>query len=131
EEERNYTVMEFKEYLNDKFVDEVKKEIAIEKIKAMMNDENGIYDELNSYNNQILDKTILEKIIEHLDKYIEKFKEILEAAKLKVEKTSEMIKDKEKNNELNKADFTNSELVMIGGLENKIDVLKGDIESIT
>ncbi|MDU1308922.1 MAG: hypothetical protein E6936_15920, partial [Clostridium perfringens] len=27
EEERNYTVMEFKEYLNDKFVDEVKKEI--------------------------------------------------------------------------------------------------------
>ncbi|MDU1309041.1 MAG: hypothetical protein E6936_16520, partial [Clostridium perfringens] len=58
-------------------------------------------------------------------------KEILEAAKLKVEKTSEMIKDKEKNNELNKADFTNSELVMIGGLENKIDVLKGDIESIT
>ena len=131
EEERNYTVMEFKDYLNDNIVDEVKKEIAIEKIKAMMNDENGIYDELNSYNNQILDKTILEKIIEHLDKYIEKFKEILEAAKLKVEKTSEMIKDKEKNNELNKADFTNSELVMIGGLENKIDVLKGDIESIT
>ena len=131
EEERNYTVMEFKEYLNDNIVDEVKKEIAIEKIKAMMNDENGIYDELNSYNNQILDKTILEKIIEHLDKYIEKFKEILEAAKLKVEKTSEMIKDKEKNNELNKANFTNSELVMIGGLENKIDVLKGDIESIT
>ncbi|XZM35346.1 hypothetical protein ACSXAY_18480 (plasmid) [Clostridium perfringens] len=131
EEERNYTVMEFKDYLNDNIVDEVKKEIAIEKIKAMMNDENGIYDELNSYNNQILDKTILEKIIEHLDKYIEKFKEILEAAKLKVEKTSEMIKDKGKNNELNKADFTNSELVMIGGLENKIDVLKGDIESIT
>ena len=131
EEERNYTVMEFKDYLNDNIVDEVKKEIAIEKIKAMMNDENGIYDELNSYNNQILDKTILEKIIEHLDKYIEKFKEILEAAKLNVEKTSEMIKDKEKNNDLNKADFTNSELVMIGGLENKIDVLKGDIESIT
>ncbi|WP_043014039.1 hypothetical protein [Clostridium perfringens] len=130
-EERNYTVMEFKEYLNDNIVDEVKKEIAIEKIKAMMNDENDIDEELNSYNNQILDKTILEKIIEHLDKYIEKFKEILESAKLKVEKTSEMIKDKEKNNELNKADFTNSELVMIGGLENKIDVLKGDIESIT
>ncbi|MCX0355509.1 hypothetical protein LI064_13385 [Clostridium perfringens] len=131
EEERNYTVMEFKDYLNDNIVDEVKKEIAIEKIKAMMNDENDIDEELNSYNNQILDKTILEKIIEHLDKYIEKFKEILEAAKLKVEKTSEMIKDKEKNNELNKANFTNSELVMIGGLENKIDVLKGDIESIT
>ena len=131
EEERNYTVMEFKDYLNDNIVDEVKKEIAIEKIKAMMNDENDIDEELNSYNNQILDKTILEKIIEHLDKCIEKFKEILEAAKLKVEKTSEMSKDKEKNNDLNKADFTNSELVMIGGLENKIEVLKGDIESIT
>ncbi|MDM0612792.1 hypothetical protein QTH09_17415, partial [Clostridium perfringens] len=131
EEERNYTVMEFKEYLNDNIVDEVKKEIAIEKIKAMMNDENDIDEELNSYNNQILDKTILEKIIEHLDKYIEKFKEILESAKLKVEKTSEMSKNKEKNNKLDKDDFTNSELVMIGGLENKIDVLKGDIESIT
>ena len=130
-EDRNYTVMEFKDYLNDNIVDEVKKEIAIEKIKAMMNDENDIDEELNSYNNQILDKTILEKIIEHLDKYIEKFKEILEAAKLNVEKTSEMIKDKEKNNKLDKDNFSNSELVMIGGLENKIDVLKGDIESIT
>ncbi|MDZ4994444.1 hypothetical protein GNF80_15965 [Clostridium perfringens] len=131
EEERIYTVMEFKEYLNDKLVDEVKKEIAIEKIRAMMNDENDIEKELNSYNNQILDKTILEKIIEHLDKYIEKFKEILEAAKLKVERMSEMSENKEKNNELDKDDFTNSELVMIGGLENKIDVLKNDIESIT
>ncbi|PWW90741.1 hypothetical protein CYK76_15060, partial [Clostridium perfringens] len=131
EEERKYTVMEFKDYLNDNIVDEVKKEIAIEKIKAMMNDENGIYNELNSYNNQILDKTILEKIIDHLDKYIEKFKEILESAKLKMEKTSEMSKDKEKNNKLDKHNFSNSELVMIGGLENKIDVLKGDIESIT
>ncbi|WP_042266500.1 hypothetical protein [Clostridium perfringens] len=125
EEERIYTVMEFKEYLNDKLVDEVKKEIAIEKIKAMMNNENDIDEELNSYNNQILDKTILEKIIEHLDKYIDKFKEILEIAKLKVEKKSEMSNEKEKD------DFSNSELVTIGGLENKIDVLKGDIESIT
>ncbi|XZM35195.1 hypothetical protein ACSXAY_17325 (plasmid) [Clostridium perfringens] len=131
EEERIYTVMEYKNYLNDNIVDEVKKEIAIEKIKAMMNDENGIYDELNSYNNQILDKTILEKIIEHLDKYIEKFKEILESAKLKVEKMAEVSKNKEKNNDIDKDDLTNSKLVMIGGLENKIDVLKGDIESIT
>ncbi|WP_043013151.1 hypothetical protein [Clostridium perfringens] len=124
-EDRNYTVMEFKDYLNDKLVDEVKKEIAIEKIKSMINDENNIDEELSSYNNQVLDKTILEKIIEHLDKYIEKFKEILEIAKLKVEKKSEMSNEKEKD------DFSNSELVTIGGLENKIDVLKGDIESIT
>lgn len=94
EEERIYTVMEFKEYLNDNIVDEVKKEIAIEKIKAMINNENDIDEELSSYNNQILDKTILEKIIEHLDKYIEKFKEILEIAKLKVEKKSEMSNEK-------------------------------------
>ncbi|WP_415287509.1 hypothetical protein [Clostridium perfringens] len=98
EEEKNYTVMEFKDYLNDYLVDEVKREIAIEKIKSMINDENDIDEELNFYNNQILDKTILEKIIEHLDKYIEKFKGILEIAKLKLEKTSEMSEDKEKIN---------------------------------
>ncbi|PWX16687.1 hypothetical protein CYK65_15505 [Clostridium perfringens] len=129
-EDRNYTVMEFKDYLNHNIVDEVKKEIAIEKIKAMMNNENDIYEEINSYNNQILDKTILEKIIEYLEKYIEKFKEMLEAAKLRVEKMSEVGKNKEKNNDIDKVNFTNNKLVMIGCLENKIDVLKDDIDSI-
>lgn len=108
EEYRQFTVMEYKDYLNDELVDEIKKEIAIEKIKAMMNDENDIAEELKDYNNELLDKTILEKIIEYIEKYIEKFKEIFEIAKERLEKDESYKKENNSNyEELNNSDFDN------------------------
>lgn len=124
EGEYNHTVMISKDYLKDNIVDQVKKEIAIEKINSIMSDENDIAEELKDYNNELLDKTFLEKLVEYLEKYIDKFKEILEMAKERLER--------EKNIEDEKEDeFTDEKLVMIGNLENKISVLKDDIDSIT
>lgn len=57
EEDRNYTVMEFKDYLNDRFVDEVKKEIVIEKINSIMLERDEMLDELREYSNNLEDKS--------------------------------------------------------------------------
>ncbi|WP_415331610.1 ImmA/IrrE family metallo-endopeptidase [Clostridium perfringens] len=81
EEERNYTVMEFKEYLNDKFVDEIKKEIAIEKINSIMLEKDEMLDELNEYSNNLEDKSFLDKVFDSLDKYLEKVKNAIENVK--------------------------------------------------
>ncbi|WP_283697335.1 pentapeptide repeat-containing protein [Clostridium perfringens] len=100
EEERNYTVMEFKDYLNDKFVDEVKKEIAIEKINSIMIERDEMIDELKEYSNDLSDKSFLDKVNDFLDSYIEKIKSAIENLREVFENVN--VKESEKNiDELN------------------------------
>lgn len=77
-EDRNYTVMEFKEYLNDNIVEEVKKEIAIEKINSIMLEKDEIINELKEYSNDLHDKSFLDKVTDFLNSYIEKIKGTIE-----------------------------------------------------
>ncbi|NGT68503.1 ImmA/IrrE family metallo-endopeptidase, partial [Clostridium perfringens] len=100
EEDRNYTVMEFKDYLNDDLVEEVKKEIAIEKINSIMLERDEMINELKEYSNEVQYKSFLDKVTDFLYSYIEKIKGTIENLREVFE--NENTRESEKNiDELN------------------------------
>ncbi|MGU8576414.1 ImmA/IrrE family metallo-endopeptidase [Clostridium perfringens] len=128
EEDRNYTVMEFKDYLNDRFVDEVKKEIVIEKINSIMLERDEMLDELREYSNNLEDKSFLGKVTDFLNSYIEKIKGAIENLREVFE--NENIKESKKNidelglefeeEEFNINDFNSNTIVTSNEMVNEI-----------
>ncbi|WP_419867455.1 ImmA/IrrE family metallo-endopeptidase [Clostridium perfringens] len=128
EEDRNYTVMEFKDYLNDRLVDEVKKEIVIEKINSIMLERDEMLDELREYSNNLEDKSFLGKVTDFLNSYIEKIKGAIENLREVFE--NENIKESKKNidelglefeeEEFNINDFNSNTIVTSNEMVNEI-----------
>ncbi|HFD2033052.1 ImmA/IrrE family metallo-endopeptidase [Clostridium perfringens] len=128
EEDRNYTVMEFKDYLNDRFVDEVKKEIVIEKINSIMLERDEMLDELREYSNNLEDKSFLGKVTDFLNSYIEKIKGAIENLREVFE--NENIKESKKyidelglefeEEEFNINDFNSNTIVTSNEMVNEI-----------
>ncbi|MDU2657287.1 MAG: LPD25 domain-containing protein [Clostridium perfringens] len=128
EEDRNYTVMEFKDYLNDNIVEEVKREIVIEKINSIMLERDEMLDELREYSNNLEDKSFLGKVTDFLNSYIEKIKGAIENLREVFE--NENIKESEKNineldlefegEEFNINDFNSNTIVTSNEMVNEI-----------
>ncbi|MGU8439079.1 hypothetical protein ACV3OB_17330, partial [Clostridium perfringens] len=128
EEDRNYTVMEFKDYLNDRLVDAVKKEIVIEKINSIMLERDEMLDELREYSNNLEDKSFLGKVTDFLNSYIEKIKGAIENLREVFE--NENIKESKKNidelglefeeEEFNINDFNSNTIVTSNEMVNEI-----------
>ncbi|WP_283689701.1 pentapeptide repeat-containing protein [Clostridium perfringens] len=128
EEDRNYTVMEFKDYLDDDLVEEVKKEIAIEKINSIMLERDEMINELKEYSNEVQYKSFLDKVTDFLDSYIEKIKGTIENLREFFE--NENTKESEKNidelnlefegEEFNIDDFNSNTIVTSNEMVNEI-----------
>ncbi|WP_283705483.1 ImmA/IrrE family metallo-endopeptidase [Clostridium perfringens] len=128
EEDRNYTVMEFKDYLNDDLVEEVKKEIAIEKINSIMLERDEMINELKEYSNEVQYKSFLDKVTDFLYSYIEKIKGTIENLREVFE--NENTRESEKNidelnlefegEEFNIHDFNSNTIVTSNEMVNEI-----------
>ncbi|XZJ60109.1 ImmA/IrrE family metallo-endopeptidase [Clostridium perfringens] len=128
EEDRNYTVMEFKDYLNDNIVEEVKRERVIEKINSIMLERDEMLDELREYSNNLEDKSFLGKVTDFLNSYIEKIKGAIENLREVFE--NENTRESEKNidelnlefegEEFNIHDFNSNTIVTSNEMVNEI-----------